>query len=169
MTRVAAQVADGLFVHPFTTRRYLEEVTLPTLDAALREAGRERSDFVICLPPFIVTGRDQAALDHGVGLARQQLAFYGSTPAYARVLELHGWGALHEQLNRLSKQGEWEQMASLIDDEVLAAFAIVAEPDDVPAEVRARYGGIIDRLGFPAPGGAHPELAAELAPRLRAG
>ena len=169
MTRVAAQVADGLFVHPFTTRRYLDEVTIPQLDAALREAGRARDEFVTCLPPFIVTGRDEMELAHGLAQTRQQLAFYGSTPAYARVLELHGWGSLHEQLNRLSKQGEWDQMSTLIDDEVVAAFAIVAEPDDVPGAVHQRYGGVIDRLGFPAPGAAHHEVAAALVPRLRTG
>ena len=168
MTRVAAQVADGLFVHPFTTRRYLDEVTVPELEGALREAGRARGDFVTCLPPFIVTGRDQAEMDQGLTQARLQLAFYGSTPAYARVLELHGWRPLHEQLNRLSKQGEWDQMADAIDDDVLHTFAIMAEPDDVPAAVQQRYGGIIDRLGFPAPGAAHHDVAAALVPRLRA-
>jgi probable F420-dependent oxidoreductase len=167
MTRVAAEVADGLFVHPFTTRRYLDEVTIPTLEAALQDAGRDRKDFVTCLPPFVVTGRDEAEMAHVLQQARMQLAFYGSTPAYARVLALHGWEQLHATLNRLSKQGEWEQMAAAIDDEVVDAFAIVAEPDDVPAAVRERYGGIIDRLGFPAPGAAHHDLAAALVPRLR--
>ena len=31
MTAVAADVADGLRVHSFTTERYLREVTLPTV------------------------------------------------------------------------------------------------------------------------------------------
>ena len=46
---------------------------------------------------------------------KQQIAFYGSTPAYRPVLEIHGWGGLQEELNGLSKQGEWVQMGKLID------------------------------------------------------
>ena len=55
---------------------------------------------------------------------RKQIAFYGSTPAYRPVLELHGWGDLQTELNTLSKQGEWDEMGRRIDDEVLDAFAV---------------------------------------------
>ena len=57
---------------------------------------------------------------------RQQIAFYASTPAYRGVLDIHGWGGLQEELNQLSKQGEWVKMGTLIDDEILNTFAVVA-------------------------------------------
>ena len=62
---------------------------------------------------------------------RQQIAFYGSTPAYRPVLELHGWGDLQPELNTLSKRGEWVKMGELIDDDMLNAFAVVAPLDQV--------------------------------------
>jgi hypothetical protein len=82
---------------------------------------------------------------------RRQIAFYGSTPAYRSVLELHGWGELQGELNTLSKSGEWEKMGELIDDDVLNAFSVVAAPSDVGAEVRRRLSDVISRFSIYAP------------------
>ena len=87
---------------------------------------------------------------------KAQIAFYGSTPAYKGVLELHGWGELQGELNNLSKQGKWIEMGQAIDDEVLAAFAVVAEPDKVAKILASRFAGAIDRLSFYAPYEAAP-------------
>jgi probable F420-dependent oxidoreductase len=144
MTEVAGEVADGLIAHAFTTAHYMESVTLPALQRGLERAGRSRSDFEVLCPVFVITGLDQAARDASLVAVRQQIAFYGSTPAYRPVLELHGWGALQEELKRLSKQGEWVEMGNRISDEVLEAFAIIAEPDNVGPALRERFGGMID-------------------------
>ena len=167
MTAVAGVVADGLFVHPFTTRRYLDEVTLPALDAALDKAGRQRSDITICLPAFVVAGEDAEQLAVAAARARRQIAFYASTPAYRRVLELHGWGDLQPRLNALSKQGQWEEMAGAIDDEVLGAFAAVGSTGEVAAELHRRFDGIVDRLSFATQDGS--DVPAGLRAAVRAG
>jgi probable F420-dependent oxidoreductase len=148
MTRVAGDVADGLLVHPFSTERYLREVTLPTVEAALDARGAARDDFQLAWPVFVVAGNtdaERADLDH---MVRRQISFYGSTPAYRPVLELHGWGDLQTELNVLSKQGKWEQMAELIDDDIVEAFAVVAEMDDLAAAIRRRCDGLVDRISF---------------------
>jgi len=88
---------------------------------------------------------------------KQQIAFYGSTPAYRGVLELHGWGDLQTELNALSKRGEWVKMGELIDDDILRTFAVVAEPEEVGRELRRRYGGVVDRCSFYAPYRSDPE------------
>ena len=95
---------------------------------------------------------------------QQQIAFYGSTPAYRPVLELHGWGDLQPELNNLSKQGEWVKMGDLIDDDVLNAFAVVAEPDQIGAELKKRYAGVVDRCSFYAPYRTDPEQWAARSP-----
>ena len=74
----------------------------------------------------MVTGRDDAELAANAIGTRKQIAFYASTPAYRKVLELHGWGELQTELHRLSLAGEWDAMGSLIDDEILETFAVVA-------------------------------------------
>jgi probable F420-dependent oxidoreductase len=148
MTEVTGEVADGLLCHSFTTARYLEEVTLPRLAAGAERAGRAREDLEVVLPAFVVTGRDEAEQQASAQAVRGQLAFYGSTPAYKAVLELHGWGELHDELHRRSTEGAWDTMPELIDDEVLDAFAVVAEPDRVGAAVRDRFAGLLDRVSL---------------------
>jgi probable F420-dependent oxidoreductase len=151
MTRVAGEVADGLLVHSFTTERYLREVTIPTLQSAFVSAGRSRNDFQVAYPGFVVTGSDEEAMRASAREIRRRIAFYGSTPAYRPVLELHGWGELQTELRTLSLQGRWDDMGSLVNDEVLRTFAVVAEPDGVAEAILARFGGLVDRFMLTVP------------------
>jgi probable F420-dependent oxidoreductase len=146
MTEVAGEVADGMLVHAFTTKRYLEQVTLPAIERGLAKAGRQRKDFQLCYPAFVVTGKDEKEWEQARTGVSRQIAFYGSTPAYRGVLELHGWGELQNELNALSKQGEWVAMGDRITDEMLEEFAIVAEPQNVTKAIAERFGGSIDRM-----------------------
>jgi len=157
MTEVAGEVCDGFICHAFTTERYLREVTLPALERGLAKVGRNFADLEMSGPAFVVTGGTEEDMARSRAGICQQIAFYGSTPAYRPVLELHGWGELQDDLNRLSKEGRWEEMGSLIDDEVLDAFAIVAEPSEIAAKYRSRFGDIIDRLSFYAPYKSDPD------------
>jgi probable F420-dependent oxidoreductase len=152
MTEMCGEVADGMLAHAFTTKRYFEEVTTPALLRGMQRSGRQRSDFQLSAPVFVVTGNDESELAAGSVATRKQIAFYGSTPAYRKVLELHGWGDLHHELHRLSLAGEWDAMGSLIDDEILEAFAVVAPLDEVADKIRERCDGVIDRVlvGFPS-------------------
>ncbi len=146
MTEVAGEVANGLIAHGFTTERYLREVTLPAVERGLARAGRAREDFEITCPVFVVTGRDERAYQASREAVSRQIAFYGSTPAYRGVLETHGWGPLQDELTRLSKLGRWDEMGTLVEDDMLDAFAVVGEPDAVSGELRARYGDLLDRV-----------------------
>ena len=142
MTEVAGEVADGVILHGFTTERYVREVTLPALERGFARAGRGRDGFEVSGPMFVVSGtsdEEWAAARQGT---KQQIAFYGSTPAYRPVLELHGWGDVGDELNTMSKRGEWVEMGELITDDILDAFAVVAEPDDVAPKLRARFGTV---------------------------
>ncbi len=157
MTEVAGEVCDGFICHAFTTERYLREVTLPALERGATKAGKSLDDIEISGPAFVVTGTNEEEFARSRSGTCQQIAFYGSTPAYRAVLELHGWGDLQDDLNRLSKEGRWEEMGTLVDDEVLDAFAVVAEPADIAAKFRERYGDVVDRLSFYAPYKSDPD------------
>jgi len=157
MTEVAGEVGDGFLVHGFTTERYLREVSLPALERGAAKGGKTRDDLTVSYPGFVVTGTDDESTEAAAAAVRQQIAFYGSTPAYRPVLELHGWGNLQSELNTLSKRGEWVKMGELIDDDVLNAFAVVCPLDEVAREVRNRFEGMIDRFSFYAPYRVDPE------------
>lgn len=151
MTEVAGEVCDGFFCHGFTTEKYLREVTLPALEGGRKKAGKTLEGFEICGPSFVVTGNTEEELEAAKVGTRRQIAFYGSTPAYRPVLECHGWGELQTDLNRMSKEGKWEEMGTLIDDEILSTFAVVGEPEEIGPELQRRYGDVISRLSFYAP------------------
>ena len=157
MTEVAGEVGDGFLVHGFTTERYLRERSLPALERGAAKAGKTRADLTVSYPGFVVTGTSDRETEKADQAVRQQIAFYGSTPAYRPVLELHGWGDLQPELNTLSKRGEWVKMGELITDEVLEAFAVVAPLDKVAWEVRSRFGTLVDRFSFDAPYKVDPE------------
>lgn len=157
MTEVAGEVCDGFFCHGFTTERYLREVTLPALDRGLERSGRTRADLEISGPAFVVTGTTEEEMAASAAATRGQISFYGSTPAYRAVLEMHGWGDLQDELNLLSKQGRWAEMGDLIDDDILTTFAVVAEPSQVAEQLHARYGDVIDRIMFYAPYQSDPD------------
>jgi probable F420-dependent oxidoreductase len=148
MTQVTGEVADGLLCHGFTTHRYLSEVTLPALAAGAAAAGRSRAELEVALPVFVVTGRDEAETANVEAGVKAQIAFYGSTPAYRPVLDLHGWGDLHERLHARSLEGDWAGMTAMIDEEVLHTFAVVSPPDEVGAAIRERYDGLADRISL---------------------
>jgi probable F420-dependent oxidoreductase len=154
MTAVAGEVADGLLVHAFCTERYLREVTLPALSAGLAASGRSRADVEVSMLAMIATGDTEEEMARAVAGTRRQIAFYGSTPAYRGVLERHGWAGLGDELNALSRsdlKDKWEAMGRLVDDDVLHAFAVVAEPAGVAAEIQRRFGGLVERVSFYSP------------------
>jgi len=146
MTETCGEVADGHLGHPMVSKRYLDEVTLPALLRGMQRSGRDRGDFEVSCEVLVATGHDDAELATATAAVRKQIAFYGSTPAYRKVLDLHGWGELHTELHRLSLAGEWDAMGSLIDDEMLAAFAVVGPADTIAAALKNRCEGTVDRV-----------------------
>lgn len=167
MTEVAGEVCDGFLCHGFTTERYLREVTLPALERGAKKGGRSLADIEISGPAFVVTGTDEDEMAKSVAGTKQQIAFYGSTPAYRPVLELHGWGELQDELNRMSKEGRWQEMGDLITDDILNAFAVVAEPEGIAPELTKRYGDVIHRISFYAPYQSDPDRWTAVMEQLR--
>ena len=145
MTEVAGEVADGVIVHAFTTEKNLRETTLPALERGFAKAGKKREDFEISYPMFVVTGSTEEDMREAQQATCQQIAFYGSTPAYKPVLESIGAGELQGELNTMSKQGRWKEMGELITPELLQEFAIVGEPQNLAGQIATRYGDIVDR------------------------
>jgi probable F420-dependent oxidoreductase len=153
MTEVAGEVADGFLCHGFSTERYLREVTLPALARGRAKVGKTLDGLEISGPAFVATGTTEQEIAAAVDAVKQQISFYGSTPAYRMVLELHGWGALHDELYALSKRDGWDRMPELIEDELLHTFAVVGEPEQVAAELNRRYGDVVHRMTLTVPHG----------------
>ncbi len=164
MIALATAEADGLLIHPFTSDRHLAEVTEPRIAGGLAAADRPVDDLTLVGQAIVACTSDpskQADLDVA---ARWMIGFYGSTPAYAAVLETEGRLDLHPELRRLSREGRWEDMAALVDDDLLDAVVLRGDPAEVATRLEQRYGGLADRIAMSTPGGiADEDLAALVA------
>lgn len=168
MTAVAGETADGFFSHPFNSRQSLLENTLPALDTGLAKSGRTRDDLEIICPVLTVTADGEEEFERVVLAARKQLAFYGSTPAYRPTLDCHGWGELHVELNRMSKQGRWDDMTDLIDDQILHTLAVVGPRREIAGMLRERFDGIADGISITHNRAPDPDQWADVVRDLKA-
>lgn len=146
MTEVAGEVAEGYFVHPFHTSQSLEQLSLPAIDRGLQKAGKGRDGFEISAQVIVATGLTEEAMEAAIFSARNQIAFYASTPAYRPVLEVHGWEDMQPELTAMTKAGDWQGLSNMVNDEILHTFALVGTPEEVGAKMNARLGGIVERV-----------------------
>ena len=117
------------------------------------------ADIEVAFPLMAVVADNDEQLARGRDAMRPRLAFYGSTPAYKVILDVHGWGDLQPELNRLSKTGDWATMSSLITDEIVDAFSVQGTPDEIGAIVRERYGDLVQRISFDTSAQLDPDRA----------
>jgi probable F420-dependent oxidoreductase len=148
MTAVAGEVADGFFGHPFNSRASILANVMPSIETGLARSGRQRSDLNLIFATLVVTADADEEFERVVRAAREQIAFYGSTPAYRPTLDCHGWGDLHVELNRMSKASRWAEMADLIDDEVLETIAVVGPRREIAGKLKARLAGLADGVSL---------------------
>ena len=146
MTEAVGEVGDGFIVHPLHSPDYLRAVTLPALRRGIERAGRVAADCTVSCQVIVATGRDEAEVRRSADMARSQIAFYSSTPAYKGVLEHHGYAELQPEMNAMSKRGEWAAMAERIDDGLLNALAVVGSPEEVAERMLAERGPLAQRL-----------------------
>ena len=162
MTALAGEVADGLLIHPFTSRRHVSETNLPNLDAGLARAGRARADVTVVVGVIVGLYETDEEADRAHAAVRGMLGFYGSTPAYRPVLDAHGWGDLQPELRALTKANRWGELGAVYTDEQVDTIAVVGTPQRVAAELHARFGDLADRLALSLPGPGSAELLADL-------
>ena len=160
--KVAAEECDSVKLHVFCTRKYLEESIQPILTAGLAKAARPREKFEITGGGFVVTGKDDAAVAKLFDWVRYRVAFYGSTPAYWPVFEVHGLGDLGRKLNAMTKAGKWSEIAGEISDDIVHLFAAVGRHDQIAKAIAERFGGLVDSVSA----SASSTIASDLPPDL---
>lgn len=162
MTKMVAESADGLVMHPFCTEAFATEVTLSRVNEALQASERSREDFTMVGAAIIAPYRDEAEHDAITGAARFMIGFYGSTPAYRVVLDHHDWGAVQPELRDLTKAGEWDKVGAVFSDEQFEALVISGSPKEVAESLVRRFGGWADRVALSCPGTLPDDLWDEL-------
>jgi probable F420-dependent oxidoreductase len=147
LSRLAGELCDGFHVHPFHTTRYLDQVVLPGIAAGAARSGRSMSDVERATTVFVMTGETDAEVEQALGAVRQQISFYASTPSYKPVLEANDWD-FGDQLNAMSKRGQWDEMAAVVPDEAVLEVGVAAPIERLGSAIRERYGDRVQRVGF---------------------
>jgi probable F420-dependent oxidoreductase len=146
MTEVAGEVGDGMLVHPFNTPHFLRNDILPALQRGMQRAGRAEGALDVSCQLIVAAGIDAEEQARNLAMARSQVAFYASTPAYRPVLECHGWADLQPRLNVLSKEGKWQEMAQLLSDDLVNEVVIQGSPEEAGERIRERCSGWCTRV-----------------------
>ena len=158
MTEVAGEVADGLIVHPFNSLPFLEQQALPAVERGLANESRSRDAFILQVNAIVITGQTEEAMAAAETSVKSLLGFYASTPAYRPPMDAVGYGELQPELNRLSKEGAWDQLGEHIDAEFVAAFTTRGEPHTIARQLWEKYGSYADRLAIYAPYSAPDDM-----------
>ena len=146
--QVAGEVADGLMLHSLTSPEYVRDVVRPALARGAERAGRDADKITVSGGGFLITGPDRASLRAAQAEVRRRIAFYASTRTYHSVLAAHGFEETGQRLHEMSLRGEWAEMGELVSDEMLHAFAVSGEYDEIAGEFARRYGGLVDEASF---------------------
>lgn len=169
LSRLAGEICDGFHVHPFHTTRYLDKVVLPGIAEGAGRAGRSMSEVVRATTVFVMTGETDAEIEQAMEPVRQQISFYASTPSYRPVLEANDWD-FGDELNAMSKRGQWGEMAAVVPDEAVLEVGVAAPIDRLGTAIRERYGDRVQRVGFYTIGsalGTDPEAVTEVIRQIR--
>jgi probable F420-dependent oxidoreductase len=155
MTAMAVEVADGLLVHPFCSEA--------SLDRTLADVPL---DFPVVGQSIVGVGLTDEEVATARTAVRGLIAFYGSTPAYRTVLDVHGWGDLHERLRALTREGRWSELPAAVTDEVVDTVALVGFPSYVAEGLRRRFARCT-RIALSTPYAVSVPALAELAALAR--
>ena len=148
MCELAGELCEGFHVHPLHTTRYLQEKILPNIQLGLAKSGRARSAIELSSSIFVIPTDDAEQSVKYEAEVREQIAFYASTPVYRPVFDLEGWGMVADQLKTLAAKGNWRDMPGLITDGMLDRFALRGTWAELPAMLRKKYSGLLDRVSY---------------------
>ncbi len=130
MIRAAASVADGLLGHPIYSLRWTEDVVVPALVRGLKEAGRERENFQLCLGVC-------CAVDTDVRRARRAaaatIAFYATVKTYEPL-----FASFPKEVRSIQEaflKGDTSGAAEAVSDDMIDTFAATGNADQVRAQV----------------------------------
>lgn len=151
LCRTAGMLCDGFHIHPLHTQNYIQDFIIPNIKLGAEESNRSVNDVTLSGSAFVITGPDEKSINKQKEFVRSQIAFYASTPSYAKVFELHGWSSVSTELNKLVLLGNFKEMTSLITDEMLETIAIIGEPHEIAHLAMKKYSGLLNRINFYIP------------------
>lgn len=146
MCQLTGELADGHLPGDPITDKWFAEVMLPNLEIGAKKAGRTLDDIDLGSYGFIGCATTDEGLDRVREGLKERVALYASTPEYEKMLDMHGWDVNLTHFIEMAREQKWKEMARLVSDEMLEAYAVIAKPQDLPAALERRFGGQVNRL-----------------------
>lgn len=128
MTRLGAEIGDGLIGHPIWSLDWLRTSIADQIKAGLDRAGRKRSDLEVNCWFWVTPNQDPR---QSVEDARACVAFYGGIEQYEDYFAAHGFREEARLLQAGVKRGDYQSVAQLVPDEMVQTFVITGTPDEV--------------------------------------
>ena len=130
MIRTAAGVADGLLGHPIYSLKWTQEVVVPSLVRGLRDAGRERDKFELCLGVCCAIDTD---LKRARRAAAATIAVYATVQTYEPLFT--AFQSEVASIKACFVRGDTEGAAAAVSGEMVDTFAATGDADAVRAQV----------------------------------
>ena len=128
MTRLGAEIGDGLIGHPIWSLDWLRTSIADQIKAGLDRAGRKRSDLEVNCWFWVTPNQDPR---QSVEDARACVAFYAGIEQYLDYFAAHGFREEARLLQAGVKRGDYQSVAQLVPDEMAQTFVITGTPDEV--------------------------------------
>jgi len=143
MTALAGEIADALVPHPTNTSgRYIRQVMLENAKRGAARVERSAVELEIIANPLSAVGSTPAVIDAQREAHRRTLANIYSTPNYWPSLELFGWADVGVRLNALVREGRWEDMPPLVNDEMLDALVPTGHHEEIADILRDEFADV---------------------------
>jgi probable F420-dependent oxidoreductase len=148
LAHVAGEVADGFCAHPMNSPEYLSKHLIPWITEGTKRAGRDRSAVTLVVPALVAVGDSDEELERQRHQNRLLIGFYGTTPSYRTMFEIHGLGDLPPRLVAAAKSGDTDRLAAEVPDELLDTLSVTASWDTLAEVLLRRFDGLVGRT-FP--------------------
>jgi probable F420-dependent oxidoreductase len=148
MCAMAGEVADGVRLHPVVTPKYIDDEVLPSLVRGAARTGRDVDDIEVCIKPLVGTAPNSERLAEVTETVRARAAFYLSTPSYRGAWDVHDWGDRAREASTYAREGRWDELPGLVDDEMLHTVATIGTFDEIAGKLNERYASRVDRIEF---------------------
>ena len=138
MSKLSGELSDGIILHGFSTKKYVQKVLLPEIEKG-EKYKQLKDEFIVTSGGFVIISDNEKNIQCKIEQIRSQVAFYASTKSYRKVMEIHGWENIADQLYRYSVDGKWDKMPSLITDDVLDEFLLVSSLKEAPKKIKSKF------------------------------
>lgn len=128
MTRLGAEIADGVIGHPIWSPHWATTTIPEQLKIGLDRGGRQRSDIHVNYWFWVTPNKDRK---QSVEDARAVVAFYAGIEQYEPYFAAHGFGDRCKGLQDGVKRGDFMSVAHLVSDDMATTFVMTGTPDEV--------------------------------------